>query len=229
MSGRKVFTREVLSSADVNGLLMGQTVMRFPSSAVRGVDLPNPEANMLSMLDTAPGRIDYWHPTAGVGGVGIWLPATAGAVRGKMWRTAGGTAPLGVGVDTLITMQASRVSGGFVFEADGLTLPLDGRYDLDVMTYLTNNATGNVGAWVRRVRSGAANNVTGQHMLFKPYGTIDVQHAIHYNDYAFKAGDRLALTKYAYHAGMGAYGVQEAVGISLTATYVGPLNGATPL
>lgn len=38
--GRKVFTRERLTSADVNGYLMGQAVMAFPSVAVRDADLP---------------------------------------------------------------------------------------------------------------------------------------------------------------------------------------------
>lgn len=51
MAGRKVFTSEVLTSADVNGYLMEQTVMRFPSSSVRGVELPAPTEGMLSYLE----------------------------------------------------------------------------------------------------------------------------------------------------------------------------------
>lgn len=71
MSGRKVFTREVLSSADVNDLLMEQTVMRFATSAARTAQIPSPETNMLSMLDTNIGVVDHWTGSA-------WLPLKPG-------------------------------------------------------------------------------------------------------------------------------------------------------
>lgn len=53
MAGRKVFTREVLSSADVNGLLMDQTVMRFATSNARAAAIPAPEKNTVTALDTS--------------------------------------------------------------------------------------------------------------------------------------------------------------------------------
>lgn len=229
MAGRKVFTREVLSSADVQGYLMDQEVPRFPSSAVRATQWAAPPANALSMLDTAPGRVDYWHPTAGPAGAGIWLPLNYGAVRGKMWRTVGGSASLAVGADTVCSMGASRVGGGVTFASDALTLPLDGRYDLDVNFYLTNAATGNCGVWIRRIRSSVANNVIGQKMAYKFSSTIDTQDTFRVPDIPLKAGDQLALTFYSYVAGIAFFGTSEpGAGCSLAATYVGPLNGATP-
>lgn len=53
MSGRKVFTREVLASADVQGFLMDQTVMRFATSNARSAAIPAPTKNTLTILDTA--------------------------------------------------------------------------------------------------------------------------------------------------------------------------------
>lgn len=53
MSGRKVFTREVLASADVQGFLMDQTVMRFATSNARSAAIPAPVKNTLTILDTA--------------------------------------------------------------------------------------------------------------------------------------------------------------------------------
>jgi hypothetical protein len=48
---RKVFTREVLSSADVNELLMDQAFMRFDSAAQRAVEIPTPAEGMLTYLE----------------------------------------------------------------------------------------------------------------------------------------------------------------------------------
>ena len=67
MAGRKVFTREVLSSADVNGYLMDQTVPRFASSSVRGVAWPSPPLGALSELDST-GQIDEYMTINGVTG-----------------------------------------------------------------------------------------------------------------------------------------------------------------
>jgi hypothetical protein len=227
--GRKVWTREVLASADVNELLMDQTVPRFPSASARAVDYPAPDPNALSMLDTALGRVDYWHPTGGPNGAsGAWLPLNYGASRGKIWRTVGGGA-LTQAVEAVCTMQGSRVSGGFTFDgADSLVVPFDGRLDLDVLSYITNPGAGNVAVWVRRVRSGVANSIVGQHMIYKPYSTIDVQQSVGLPGVPLKTGDKLSLGFYAYTTNLAFYGAQELIGCSLTATYAGPLNGATP-
>jgi hypothetical protein len=71
MSGRKVFTREVLSSADLNDLLMDQAVMRFATSSARAAAIPSPETNMLTMLDTNIGVVEHWSGTT-------WLPLNVG-------------------------------------------------------------------------------------------------------------------------------------------------------
>jgi hypothetical protein len=49
--GRKVFTRERLNSADVNGYLMDQTVMRFASASARTAAIPVPAEGLWSSLD----------------------------------------------------------------------------------------------------------------------------------------------------------------------------------
>lgn len=52
--GRKLFgSREVLASTDVQDYLMDQTVMRFPSAAVRDVEIPTAQATegMICTLD----------------------------------------------------------------------------------------------------------------------------------------------------------------------------------
>lgn len=85
--GRKVFTREVLSSADVNDYLMEQAVMRFASANARTAEIPSPEPNMLTMLDTDPGALYFWQAAwkrlAGLAGSwirkGTAAPVAAGA------------------------------------------------------------------------------------------------------------------------------------------------------
>lgn len=51
-------------AADVNNLLMEQTVARFTNAAQRTADLVAPELNQLSMLDNRPGAIQYWTGSA---------------------------------------------------------------------------------------------------------------------------------------------------------------------
>jgi hypothetical protein len=48
-------------AADVNTLLMGQTVSRFPSAATRAAQLPGPAVNQLSMTDDRIGVVQYWN------------------------------------------------------------------------------------------------------------------------------------------------------------------------
>jgi hypothetical protein len=63
----KVFTiGEEALAADVNTLLMSQTVSRFPSAATRAVELTGPVVNQLTMTDDRPGQIQYWNGAAWV-------------------------------------------------------------------------------------------------------------------------------------------------------------------
>lgn len=48
--GRKVFTREVLTSADVQNFLMDQTVMSYASRAARAAEIPAPQEGWLTFL-----------------------------------------------------------------------------------------------------------------------------------------------------------------------------------
>lgn len=61
----KVFVagEEALAS-DVNTLLMGQTVARFPSAAARTSAIASPVLNQLTMLDTRAGVVQYWNGSA---------------------------------------------------------------------------------------------------------------------------------------------------------------------
>lgn len=49
--GRKLWTRQTLSSADLQGYLQDQVVMRFANSAARQAQLPAPAEGMISTLD----------------------------------------------------------------------------------------------------------------------------------------------------------------------------------
>lgn len=62
---------EALAS-DVNTMLLGQSVIRFSSAAARTAAIAAPTLNQLTMLDTAPGAVDYWNGSA-------WARAGSGA------------------------------------------------------------------------------------------------------------------------------------------------------
>lgn len=90
--GRKLFTRERLTAADVNGYLMDQTVMTFASAAERDTAIPNPSPGMVCYLDSTK-RFYWWDE---VGSTWWYLggstPATATiAVTG--FTAVGGRAP----------------------------------------------------------------------------------------------------------------------------------------
>lgn len=83
--GRKLFTRETLSSAEVQGYLMDQAVMRFPSAATNAAQNPSPSQGMVAYLDDA----DKWYGRVGVGS-GFWRPLDGN------WGTITGTALPGI-------------------------------------------------------------------------------------------------------------------------------------
>lgn len=70
--GRKVWTRERLTAADVQSYLMDQTVMQFPSSATRDAAIPAPDEGMVCYLED----VDRF----------LWYDGTA-------WLYLGGDAP----------------------------------------------------------------------------------------------------------------------------------------
>lgn len=77
--GRKLFTRETLGSDEVQGYLMDQAVMRFPSAPARDVDIPAPSEGMVATYDDS-GVVDRfddvrgWVKIAGPRGVALANP-----------------------------------------------------------------------------------------------------------------------------------------------------------
>lgn len=57
--GRKVFTRERATSADVQGYLMDQTVMRFASGSARNAEISAPSEGMHTYLDDV-NRVEFF-------------------------------------------------------------------------------------------------------------------------------------------------------------------------
>lgn len=77
--GRKVWTRERLTSADVQAFLMDQALIRFPSAATRTADWPNPPEGALTYLEDVK-RHDERRG-------GAWVPLAGGA-RGQIARAS---------------------------------------------------------------------------------------------------------------------------------------------
>jgi hypothetical protein len=81
--GRKVFTRETLTSGDVNGYLMDQTVMVFASAAARSTAIPSPTDGMVTYLLDAK-RADVHEDAA-------WQPAFYGTLQRAVGQYGGAT------------------------------------------------------------------------------------------------------------------------------------------
>jgi hypothetical protein len=164
-----------------------------------------------------------------------WAAITS--VRGKMWRTGAFSGSMANATEYAVPMGASKLSGGFVWGGGDntagalsyLTIPFDGRYDLVWQIYLTGGATAVVNVWPRRTRASVADYGLGGGNVYKPSTGIDQQSQLIAPDLALKAGDQLRLVAYQYSGPVAFYGVNEVSGCFLSATYVGPLNGAIPL
>src|SRR4051794_11365175 len=66
MAWKQFVAGEEALAADINTYLMGQTVARFANAAARTAAVPAPTLNQMSVLDSAPGGIDYWNGSAWV-------------------------------------------------------------------------------------------------------------------------------------------------------------------
>lgn len=150
-------------------------------------------------------------------------------VRGKLWRTQGFSGGLANNTEYVVTMGASRVSGGFTTVPDALNIPYDGLYDLDWQGYVSGGVVGIVNFWVRRTHPGVADNIVGSAALNKTYAGVDSQGASTNKNVPLRAGNTLRLIVYQYAGPLTFYGTNEITGCSLTATYTGPLNGAAPV
>lgn len=93
MAGFKVFTRETLSSADVNGYLMGQAVLVFASSAARAAAVAAPTAGMTSylldrkQLETYDSASGLWLAPPALGEMAAGAMTTDGTVMTTTTRT----------------------------------------------------------------------------------------------------------------------------------------------
>jgi hypothetical protein len=130
-------------------------------------------------------------------------------------------------------MDASRVAGGFTFDNtnDTLTIPVDGLYDLDGCIYWSGSGSWYATGFINRLRSAATLTVAASDLHLHA-GTIDARSHWAGRKVPLKAGDVVSLSAYNYTGGAADCRVSassEALGCSLTITYVSPLNGATPL
>lgn len=93
--GRKVFTRQTLTSPEVQGYLMDQSVMRFASAAARSTAIPSPSEGMVTYLDDVDMlfvyRADVWSRVAEPGG---WITIFEGAHNYSQAITTGTLTPL---------------------------------------------------------------------------------------------------------------------------------------
>jgi len=60
MAGWKQWTRERLTSSQLQQYLQDQVVARFTSAAQRSAQIVAPTLNMVSVRDDAPGRLEVW-------------------------------------------------------------------------------------------------------------------------------------------------------------------------
>ena len=214
---------------------------------VRGLNrLVVPDDTTMNSLVTVPDGMEVHHSQFGVvwqRQSGIWVPTNLGTtIRGKMWRTAGFSGFLTNTTRYGIPLQVSRLTGGFTWGGGGtdaagpatsyLAVPYDGIYDLDFSGYLSGGAANVFANIVKRNRpSGGADNDVGSATWYKASASFDHPATGSHAGVPLKAGDRLYYDTLTYTNSGGNvsfYGTTE-MHIHLTAAYVGPLNGATPL
>jgi hypothetical protein len=66
MAYKTFIAGEEALASDVNSLLMSQTVSRFATAAARASAITAPVLNQLTVLDSAPGLLNYWNGSAWV-------------------------------------------------------------------------------------------------------------------------------------------------------------------
>lgn len=120
-AGRKLFTREVLASADVQNFLMDQAAMRFPSAAVADAELPPAarEDGMIRFLADV-GRGEYWDAPADA-----WRYAygRAGKVVARLRQTVAQTGIAAGWADILLQTEDLDTHNGHAGSAGAWTCP----------------------------------------------------------------------------------------------------------
>jgi hypothetical protein len=66
MAYKTFIAGEEALASDVNSLLMSQTVSRFATAAARTAAITAPVLNQLTVLDSAPGLLNYWNGSSWV-------------------------------------------------------------------------------------------------------------------------------------------------------------------
>lgn len=122
MAGYKKFIAgDEALAADVNGYLLDQTVARFASAAARTAALPSPAVNQLTMLDTAPGAIQFWNGSlwADVKGITAAAAVLAGEATASSTyvdlTTPGPAASIVTGTTALVTVSSRFLPGSVGF------------------------------------------------------------------------------------------------------------------
>lgn len=222
MPGWKQWTRERLASSEFQDLIQNQVVPRFASASARTAEYPAPGKNALSMLDDWPGVVWYYTDTT-------WLPINPGRVHGKIWRTAGFMSALTANTDTVVGMNASRVSGGFYTQPDTLVVPFDGLYDLEWQGYTSGGGTSITAFNLTRMRAAVADVGIGSAQVQRTSSVIDATGQGVAKSIPLKVGDGLVLIANNQQNNPLVYGNNEQQGCHIAARYIGPLDGAIPL
>lgn len=222
--GWKQWTRERLTVADLQTLIQDQTVLRFSSVADRTAQLVASKLGMLSYLDDKQTYESRWAD-------GVWRDLQSPSV-GKLWRTQGASGALPQNQDTVLQMgpTANRLTGGMTFDGyGGLSVALDGLYDVNACIYWTGSGSWYAAAFLWRGRTGTGDIQIAGSDVHLHAGTIDGRSYVRASQVPLKAGTKLWATAYLYTGG-GAdakyRGDSEApVTTWLSARYLGPLNG----
>jgi hypothetical protein len=219
--GRKVWTGETLSVADLQGYVQDQVVMVFANAAARSAAIPSGALaeGMLTYLRDTDSH-EYYSGAA-------WLPVRALGIFGKMWRTAGFLSIGALGGQKVV-MDTARVRGGVVYNDtdDSLSIPVDGYYRLVVRGYATGGSGYSAYYYLDRLRPSVANRAVASVSIAKT-DTGDFTNTAS-DTIPLKAGDTIRMGAI-YTVVQSYYGVDEATGVMASVEWVGPLLGATPL
>lgn len=160
----------------------------------------------------------------------LWIPQGEIAVFGKMWRTTGFSTSFSNGSSNTVILDGHREFGGFTYAGSPLyreTLPLDGFYEVTARNYASGGAAGSAQTTVHRARSAVADAQILA--VFDDKTATSDASSVGTAILPLKAGDAIWLTFEVTGGPMAYYGNAEWFGSMLSARWVGPLNGVTPI
>lgn len=151
---------------------------------------------------------------------------------GKAWRVAAGNSgTFTADVRATIDLTHGRVNGAMTFDAANncLVMGLDGRYELSARCVATGGANYSVSGRIVRQRTSVADKDAVPSNTGHKVGPQDEIVNMYDPLVPLLAGDKLVLQQL-HDLSAGAYpGAGETGGLYLSARYVAPLNGATPV